>query len=253
MKTGAEREEALASLNIQIEDFVKAKEHLLKASNYWWWKGWWKGARNARERALNQRDMEKQSAVFRATTDEARATELLRMQGNSYPDDDSVTEAKQLLLDAAEKWQVAGAPAEERRVRDWQKNVKTKAELLASLPVQTWREDPIVAPPVPASAQEQGPDWAKKDQVKSANEFLKSTNQADEKLIHDPIDYQLGQWTTNWGKAFVMAKFFERNLGDRKADLDALADQVGAQKRYTLIEKQKRGGVWWVRVFLYKL
>jgi hypothetical protein len=34
--------------------------------------------------------------------------------------------------------------------------------------------------------------------------------------------------------------------------LDALADRLGAQKRYTLIEKQKRGGVWWVRVFLYK-
>jgi hypothetical protein len=61
-----------------------------------------------------------------------------------------------------------------------------------------------------------------------------------------------GKWTTGAGQAFVVAKFFERNLGDRKADLDALADQLGAQKRYTLIEKQKRGGVWWVRVFLYK-
>jgi Family of unknown function (DUF6804)/DnaJ domain len=74
----------------------------------------------------------------------------------------------------------------------------------------------------------------------------------EEKAIHNPIDYQRGQWTTATGKAFAVAKFFERNLGDRKAELDALADQLGAQKRYVLIEKQKRGSVWWVRVFLYK-
>jgi hypothetical protein len=78
------------------------------------------------------------------------------------------------------------------------------------------------------------------------------TNNEEENLIHDSIDYQRGQWTTNWGKAFVMAKFFERNLGDGKGDLDALANQLGAQKHYVLIEKQKRGGVWWVRVFLYR-
>jgi hypothetical protein len=74
----------------------------------------------------------------------------------------------------------------------------------------------------------------------------------EEKLIHDPINYQRGKWTTGSGEAFVVAKFFERNLGDRKAELDALADKLGAQKRYTLIEKQKRDGVWWIRVFLYK-
>jgi hypothetical protein len=74
----------------------------------------------------------------------------------------------------------------------------------------------------------------------------------EEKLIHDPINYQRGRWTTKIGQAFVVAKFFERNLGDRKPELDALADRLGAQKRYVLIEKQKRGGVWWVRVFLYK-
>jgi hypothetical protein len=49
-----------------------------------------------------------------------------------------------------------------------------------------------------------------------------------------------------------VAKFFERNLGDRKAELDTLADQLSAKKHYTLIEKQKRGELWWVRVFLYK-
>jgi nucleoid-associated protein YgaU len=34
--------------------------------------------------------------------------------------------------------------------------------------------------------------------------------------------------------------------------LDALADQLGAQKRYTLVDKQKQGGAWLVCVFLYK-
>jgi hypothetical protein len=74
----------------------------------------------------------------------------------------------------------------------------------------------------------------------------------EEKLIHDPIDYQRGTWTAAGGQAIVYAKFFERNLGDRKAELDALAERLGAQKRYTLIEKKKQGGIWWVSVFLYK-
>ena len=287
MKAGAEREEALASFNIQNEDFDKAKEHFLKVSNYWWWKGWWNGARDAKQRAFDDHAMQRQAAAFHAEKDEQRARQLLRVanvfdqfdsgrsrQSNAfadlipnakrYPDDDSVTEAKRLLLDAAEQWHIAGSAAQEQRVREWQKNVKTKAELLASLPDrlgfipdepkndQRWRGDPIIAPAAPAWAQEQVPDSAKKDQFKSANEYLKSTNQEDEKLVHDPIDYQLGQWTTNRGKAFAVAKFFERNLGDRKGDLDALADRIGAQKRYMLIEKQQRGGVWWVRVFLYK-
>jgi nucleoid-associated protein YgaU len=74
----------------------------------------------------------------------------------------------------------------------------------------------------------------------------------EEKLIHDRIDYQHGSWPTDIGEAFVFAKFFERNLGDRKAELDALAHQLGAQRRYTLIEKKKQGGVWLVLVFLYR-
>ena len=86
----------------------------------------------------------------------------------------------------------------------------------------------------------------------SGDIFDRLVAEQEEGLVHDPIDYQRGKWATDTGEASVVAKFFERNLGDRKAELDRLADQLGAQKRYTLIEKQKRGGVWWVRVFLYK-
>jgi hypothetical protein len=84
------------------------------------------------------------------------------------------------------------------------------------------------------------------------NEGINLAQWEEEKLIHDPIDYLRGKWTTDIGQAFVKATFFERNLGDRKAELDALADQLGAQKRYTLAQKQKYGGVWWVSIFLYK-
>jgi DnaJ domain len=101
--------------------------------------------------------------------------------------------------------------------------------------------------PIPhALPAESVPDWAQ------AGDIFDQQERDEEKAIHNPIDYQRGEWTTATGKAFAVAKFFERNLGDRKAELDALADQLGAQKRYLLIEKQKRGSVWWVRVFLYK-
>jgi hypothetical protein len=150
MKAGAEREETLASFNVQIGDVVKAKEHLLKAANYYWWKGWWDGARNARLRASDEQAMQRQAAAFRAEKDEERAKQLLRFDsgrarqsnlfadlipqtkrypGKRYPDDDSVTEAKLLLLHAAENWHATGNAAEEQRVRAWEKNVKTEAEL----------------------------------------------------------------------------------------------------------------------------
>jgi hypothetical protein len=157
MKSGAENEEAIARLQIENGNFYAAKEHLLKASNYWWWKGWWDGARNARERALAEEGMKKEVAVFRAHKDEEHARQLFGMknifdqfdstsranpfadlipQTKPYPSDNKVTEAKRLLLDAAEKWHVAGNTAEEERVTAWEKNIKTEAEFRASLPDQ---------------------------------------------------------------------------------------------------------------------
>src|SRR5262245_9189301 len=146
MKAGAEREERIANGAILNGSFGVAKEHLLKASNYWWWRGWWDGARSARERAFDEQEMKKKlsaqiqaermeaekAAVFRAQTDEVRARQLLRGESwnNYHPSDESVTEAKQLLLEAAEAWHIAGNSAEEQRVRGWETNIKTETELL---------------------------------------------------------------------------------------------------------------------------
>ena len=57
LRNAAEREKRLADEAMFYGKFDLAKQHLLNASNYWWWKGWWEGARNARERALDERAM----------------------------------------------------------------------------------------------------------------------------------------------------------------------------------------------------
>jgi hypothetical protein len=80
MKAGAEREEALARFEITLGNLELAKEHFLKTSNYWWWKGWWDGARDARRRAFDEQGMKKQAAVFRAQRYEKRAADLLRLR-----------------------------------------------------------------------------------------------------------------------------------------------------------------------------
>ena len=82
MKAGAEREETTARSEVRNGNFPTAKEHLLKASNYYWWKGWWDGARDAKERAFDAQAMQKQAAIFRAEKDE----ELARQRPNERQD-----------------------------------------------------------------------------------------------------------------------------------------------------------------------
>jgi len=43
-------------------DFEAAKKHLLKAADYWWWKGSLEGAREAKRQANDQASMEQQYA-----------------------------------------------------------------------------------------------------------------------------------------------------------------------------------------------
>jgi hypothetical protein len=143
MKAGAEREETLATVSIQDGNFVGAKEHLRKASNYWWWKGWWEGAQDAKQRAFDEQGMKKQAASSRAQKDEARVMQLLGMtnpfeQFHLHPfyPNANAKEAKQLLLDAAENWNAAGNTYEEQRVRKWEKNLKSADEVFAGLPAQ---------------------------------------------------------------------------------------------------------------------
>jgi hypothetical protein len=143
MVTRAEGEEQVADSKIKNGDFEAAKEHLLNASKYWWWCGWWNGARYARELAFDQEKMKKRAAVYlaqkneeRARQLEARASELLGKPRSPFDVFDSDTylasknitdekrkEAKQLLLDAAESWHNAGNTAEEQRVRAWEAKV----------------------------------------------------------------------------------------------------------------------------------
>jgi hypothetical protein len=127
MKTAAEREEAMANGAILNGNFEVAKQHLLNESKYWWRKGWWDGARDARQRAFDQEAMKKKAAIFRAQRDEERAAQLI-VQGlsdrPSYASDKNVTEAKKLLLDGAEAWHIAGIAGEEQRLRAWGENLK---------------------------------------------------------------------------------------------------------------------------------
>jgi hypothetical protein len=206
MKRSAESEEWTARGDIDAGKFDSAKQHLLKASNYWWWKGWWEGARRARQRAFDEQGMKEQAAAFRAKKDAEARAKAMPVFDPSKPFEDLIPQGG-----------------------------RSGGKYLSTDPNAGFDPDSYLA---------------KKSGAKDIFDLVQW--QEEEKLIHDPIDYQTGIWTTGAGKAFAVAKFFERNLGDRKPDLDALADKLGAQKRYTLIEKQKRGGVWWVRVFLYK-
>jgi hypothetical protein len=90
-------------------------------------KGWWGGARDAKERAFNEQGMKKQAAVFRAQKDEEGADQLLQHRRGKYADlfelVEDATKAKQLLLNAAESWHIAGNTAEEQRVRAKEKNL----------------------------------------------------------------------------------------------------------------------------------
>ena len=267
MRTGAEREETLASFNIQIGDFVKAKEHLLKASNYCWWKGWWDGARNARARAFDEQAMRRQAAAFRAEKDEDRGKQLLRFDsgralqsdlfadlipqtkrypGERYPDDDSVTEAKRLLLDAAENWHATGDTAKEQRVRAWEKNVKTEAEILASLPDQP-KDLGFVPDQAPNKYVSTDSNFGLRD-TESRSEW-----QAEEAQCHDPLHYPPVKWDhqTEFGKTFAIIKFRERNAGDRKKDLDAYTKAIGA-RLYKQWSRVKQHGADWVEVVFYK-
>ena len=133
MEARAESEERAADSQIENGDFEAAKEHLLNASKYSWWYGWWDGVRDARERAFDQQKMKKRAAVFRAKENEERARQLearaRQLLGMTSPfdlfapppiSDQKRKEAKQLLLDAAESWHIAGNTAEEQRVRAWE-------------------------------------------------------------------------------------------------------------------------------------
>jgi len=126
MANGAQREERLAYDAILNGNFDAAKQHLLKASNYRWWKGWLEGAGRDRERALNEQAMKQEAAFVHGKRDEERADALLRFDylKDARARDEGVTEAKRLLLRAAENWHSAGRFEDEERVCEREKSVQ---------------------------------------------------------------------------------------------------------------------------------
>jgi hypothetical protein len=155
-------------------------------------------------RALDEEGMKKEAAVFRAAMDEARARELLRSltADNPFADlipqtkwDENVAMAKQFLRDATEKWDAAGNTAEEERVRTWEKNVKTKAEFLASVP--DWARSRT-----PSSDSSAGVKEAKAaaEQQRTRQEWGGEEEQCREPLRYPPVkwDHQ-----TEFGKTFA--------------------------------------------------
>jgi hypothetical protein len=95
MKQDAEREERVGYGAVLNGNFDTAKEHLLKASKYWWWKGWWKGAveveRKANDRAAMDRQYRKEHEYdeFEDVTPAEIRTEILGAQRNSFLHSDS--------------------------------------------------------------------------------------------------------------------------------------------------------------------
>jgi hypothetical protein len=73
----------------------------------------------------------------------------------------------------------------------------------------------------------------------------------DEPVCHEEI--QLCKWNhqTEAGKTFMIGVFKERHLGDRKADVDLAAKQIGA-RFYRLWEHHKWGDLEEVKVVFYK-
>ena len=254
MRTAAEREETTARVLIENGHFDLAKAHLLKASNYWWWKGWWDGARNARERAIDQQAMEKKYTAFQAEKDEDRAGQLLRKRNvfdqfdssPSFPSDENVKEAKQLLLDAAEKWHAIGNAGEAERVKAWEKNVKTEAEFLASFPDQPAN---VSTPNAAVREAESRRQW--EEQVKEAQSRREWED--EEGQCRAPFPYPPHKWTevTEFGKTFAIIKFRERKSGDRKKELDGYSKAIGA-KFYKQWSRVTQGGADWVEIVFYK-
>jgi hypothetical protein len=84
------------------------------------------------------------------------------------------------------------------------------------------------------------------------NEYLAAKNRKQEdEDCHKEMHLQRWDHGTNFGKTFMLGTFFERNLGDRKAEVDATAKQIGA-RFYKLWEHHKRGDIEEVKVVFYK-
>jgi hypothetical protein len=80
---------------------------------------------------------------------------------------------------------------------------------------------------------------------------MEEQSKRDEAVCHEEI--QLRKWNhqTEAGKTFMIGVFKERHLGDRKADVEIAAKQIGA-RFYRLWEHHKWGNLEEVKVLFYK-
>jgi hypothetical protein len=63
MEARGHSEHGIAKSQIESGDFQAAKDHLLKAADYWWWAGSWEAANEAKTQANDQASMERQYAA----------------------------------------------------------------------------------------------------------------------------------------------------------------------------------------------
>jgi hypothetical protein len=88
-------------------------------------------------------------------------------------------------------------------------------------------------------------------QDKAKADASKAAMEKEESICHEQI--QLRKWShqTEGGKTFMIGLFKERHLGDRKADVERAAKQIGARS-YRLWGHHKWGNLEEVRVVFYK-
>jgi hypothetical protein len=83
------------------------------------------------------------------------------------------------------------------------------------------------------------------------DEYLLAKRKQEDEDCHKEIRLHKWDHLTDAGKTFMIGVFFERHVGDRKAEVDAAAKLIGA-RFYNLWERHKRGDIEEVKVVFYK-
>jgi hypothetical protein len=221
----------------------------------------------------------REDAVAQAGSDALYADYLLRTVHDGV-------RAKDYFLHAADNWHIAGDTVQEQRARQRANNAyqdaaaaKEAAAKKAAAAEQKAAAAREAAEREAAAAREAA-EWARIYQhnaqyndavergdlgamkmaeaelralgVNPWDEYLraKKRKQEDEDCRKEIQLHKWDHWT-DAGKTFMIGTFFERQLGDRKKDVDAVAKQIGA-RFYKVWEHHKRGDIEEVKVVFYK-
>jgi hypothetical protein len=97
------------------------------------------------------------------------------------------------------------------------------------------------------AAQEQAQQaWLRQQQERDRKQ-----REQDDAICNEEIQVHKWNHQNSFGKTFMIGLFKERRLGDRKADVDAVAKQIGA-RFYKMLEHHKWGNLEEVKVVFYK-